>query len=283
LNFSDKTAFKVLLLDGVIRLAANGALFWLIVHATMFPYSNPVNSAITPCTFYPGWFPNLLIVVIVFNIARFFVAFSWAVASLGVNISANSISAANDLTALFPRYVNIRRGQIICGIIGAWGLVPWKILSSALSFLNFMSAYAVFLGPIAAIMISDFWIVHHTRLDIIAMYHPHQRYRYTHGYNWRAITAFVIGVAPNLPGFIQTINPSINVGNAIHLFDIAWLLGFSLSFIVYTVINHFWPAAETKVDKAVLPDDIYSQETSSLSEGLQNEEKESIRSTTFVA
>lgn len=33
---------------------------------------------------------------------RFFGAFSFALAALGVNISANSLSAANDLTALFP-------------------------------------------------------------------------------------------------------------------------------------------------------------------------------------
>jgi hypothetical protein len=80
--------------------------------------------------------------------ARFFAAFSFALAALGVNISANSLSAANDLMALMPRYVNIRRGQLLTALI-CWALVPWKILASAGSFLNFMSAYAIFLGPIA--------------------------------------------------------------------------------------------------------------------------------------
>jgi len=42
--------------------------------------------------------------------AAFFAAFSWYVAQVGTNITANSISAANDLTVLFPKYVNIRRG-----------------------------------------------------------------------------------------------------------------------------------------------------------------------------
>lgn len=70
---------------------------------------------------------------------RFFAAFSFALAALGVNISANSLSAANDLTALFPSYVNIRRGQLLCAVL-SWALVPWKILASAGSFLNFMSA-----------------------------------------------------------------------------------------------------------------------------------------------
>jgi len=188
--------------------------------------------------------------------ARFFAAFSWAVASLGVNISANSISAANDLSALFPRYVNLRRGQVICGILGGWALVPWKILSSALNFLNFMAAYAVFLGPIAAIMIADFWIVHRSRLDIVAMFHPEQRYRYLHGFNLRALIAFVVGVAPSLPGFIQTINPNIDVKGGIFPFDFAWILGFSLSFILYTMISLIWPPSETIISKAILPDDV---------------------------
>ncbi|KAL1644646.1 hypothetical protein SLS61_008697 [Didymella pomorum] len=99
---------------------------------------------------------------------RFFGAFSFALAALGVNISANSLSAANDLTALFPRFVNIRRGQLLCAVV-AWALVPWKILASAGTFLNFMVAYAIFLGPIAAIMVFDFWLVHKRRYDTLAL------------------------------------------------------------------------------------------------------------------
>jgi NCS1 family nucleobase:cation symporter-1 len=91
-------------------------------------------------------------------------------------------------------------------------------------------------------------------------------------------------VAPNLPGFIQTINPGINVGNAIHIFDISWLLGFTLSFITYAVINKIWPARETFVSQAILPDDIYLQESPNLSESPEDdsEEKRSIDSTTFA-
>ena len=45
---------------------------------------------------------------------QFFAAFGYALAVLGVNISASSVSAANDLSALFPSFVNLRRGQMIC-------------------------------------------------------------------------------------------------------------------------------------------------------------------------
>ena len=115
-----------------------------------------------PATLIPHW-PN--------RACQFFAAFSLALAALGTNISTNSISAANDLAALAPSYINIRRGQFICAIF-AWALVPWRILATASGFLNFMSGYSVFLGPIAAILALDFWWVHNMKYDVVALYHP---------------------------------------------------------------------------------------------------------------
>lgn len=70
--------------------------------------------------------------------AAFFAAFCFSLATVATNIGANSISCGNDLTALAPRYINIRRGQVICAIIGGWILCPWEILASASGFLTFM-------------------------------------------------------------------------------------------------------------------------------------------------
>lgn len=74
--------------------------------------------------------------------AAFFAALAWYIAQVGTNITANSISAANDLTVLFPRWVNIKRGCMIAAVIAGWVLVPWKILSSAETFLSFMNGYS---------------------------------------------------------------------------------------------------------------------------------------------
>lgn len=86
--------------------------------------------------------------------AAFFASFSFVLATLGTNISANSLSAANDMTVLFPSYINIRRGQVICALIGGWVLCPWEILASAPGFLSFMSGYTVFLGPFAGMYVA---------------------------------------------------------------------------------------------------------------------------------
>src|SRR6266536_864624 len=89
----------------------------------------------------------------------FFVGFCGVIAQIGTNLSANVISCSNDMTSLFPKYINIRRGVIITTITAGWIMVPWKIIHSAASLLSFMSGLGIFLAPIAAIIAADYWVV----------------------------------------------------------------------------------------------------------------------------
>jgi len=101
----------------------------------------------------------------------FFISLAFVLSTLSTNVSANSLSAGNDMAVLYPRYINIRRGQVICAFLGGWALSPWKILSrwdhlldyirwldaigSAPGFLSFVNGYTVFLAPIAGIILTD--------------------------------------------------------------------------------------------------------------------------------
>ncbi|KAJ5734937.1 uncharacterized protein N7483_000062 [Penicillium malachiteum] len=216
------------------------------------------------------WDPTVLMSYWPNRACRFFGGFSFALASLGVNISANSLSAANDFTALAPQFLNIRRGQLLCALL-SWALVPWKILESADNFLNFMSAYAIFLGPIASIMLFDYWIINRQRYDSLALYQPwNPTYRYectipgfpdhiVSGVNWRAIVAFLVGVVPSLPGLINAVNPSISVGVGVHPYQFGWLLGFFSTAGVYIWLSLWFPAKETQIERAILPDEVYEE------------------------
>ncbi|KAJ5610558.1 hypothetical protein N7510_007277 [Penicillium lagena] len=181
----------------------------------------------------------------------FFVGLCWVVAQIGTNISANVISCSNDMTTLFPKYVNIRRGAIITTIIGGWVMVPWKIISSAASLLTFMSSLAIFLAPICAIIGADFWVVKRRHIDIPSLYRRHGIYRYEAGFNWRAAVAFLISIAPNLPGMVHAVTPSLSVGTIDHIYDISFMWGFSSGFIIYCVLSYFWPATETLVGSTI--------------------------------
>ncbi|KAE9367041.1 NCS1 nucleoside transporter family [Stipitochalara longipes BDJ] len=204
--------------------------------------------------------------------AAFFAATSWYIAQVGTNITANSISAANDLTVLFPRFVNIKRGCIIAAIVGGWVIVPWKILSSAETFLAFMGGYAVFLAPIAGILASDYWLVKKQHIDVPALYDPNGRYHYWNGINWRALLALVVAVSPNLPGLGYSIgtpadtslpNPVHISAGARHLYTFDWLFGFVTSIFVYTVLSYLVPAKDTLVQHTVYGHEIVDEGTPS--------------------
>ena len=106
-------------------------------------------------------------------------------------------------------YINIRRGQFICAVVGAWAMTPWNILVSAESLINFMSGYTIWLAPISGILIADYWFVHKQVLSVPDMYRPDGIYAYNRfGTNWRAVVAFFIGFVPLLPGFAKSVRVS---------------------------------------------------------------------------
>ncbi|KAF8263123.1 cytosine-purine permease [Lactarius quietus] len=182
----------------------------------------------------------------------FLTSVAFLLSTLSANISANSLAAGNDMTALYPRYINIRRGQVICAFLGGWAFCPWIVLASAPGFLTFLSGYTVIIGPITGIMITDYWLVHRTRVDVPAMYKPHGRYRYTYGVNWRAVATMLVSVPPTFPGLIHSINPSVRIGRWARLFTIAYLLGFVLASTVFFALSKVFPANESILDRAIV-------------------------------
>jgi len=173
------------------------------------------------------------------------------------------ISFANDLTSLFPKYINIRRGAIVATITAGWIMVPWKIIHSAGSLLAFMAGLGIFLAPIAAIIGADYWIVKKTHIDVPGLYRSRGRYRYNQaGINWRAVVAFLLSVVPNLPGMAASVNAKLHdgIGGAVYIYDIFYLWGFTSAFVSYALLSHFFPAHETLIEETI-PGDIPFEES----------------------
>ncbi|KAK9473941.1 permease for cytosine/purines, uracil, thiamine, allantoin-domain-containing protein [Dipodascopsis tothii] len=193
--------------------------------------------------------------------AAAFCAIAFLISQIGQNISANSIAAANDLNSLFPKYIDIRRGQIIAAIVGAWALTPWNILTSGAAFLSFMSGYSIWLSGIAGILFSDYWLVHRLKYDVYELYNRDGIYRYNKwGTNWRALVAWCCGWVPLLPGFINSINNNITVPeNMVRLYNLGFFYGFAVAALLYWFFCKFWPATETYVAPVYPP----SEETDS--------------------
>ncbi|GAA6032737.1 hypothetical protein JCM8097_000767 [Rhodosporidiobolus ruineniae] len=180
--------------------------------------------------------------------AKFFASFMFLLSTLGVNISANSISFATDITGLFPRYLTILRSTIAAGIL-TLGINPWQIVNGSSSFYNFINAYPCFLAPIACIMFTDFFIVRRGKLHVEDLYDPNGPFWYTWGFNWRAYVAWICALAPNLPGLAHAVNPS-NPNVQPYTYYFSWGFAVVASIVMYWGICLVFPPTASFVAEA---------------------------------
>lgn len=185
--------------------------------------------------------------------AAFFCAAIWLLSQVSVNVSANAVSFANDVTSLAPKWFNVRRGTILVSLLGSWALCPWIIVASGKAFLNFMSAYAIFMAPIAGILFADYWLVKGRQYDVPALYNPRGIYCYgKYGTNWRAVTATFVTIVPLLPALANKVNPKIQLPSGLQrLSTINWLYGFFLSIALYYSLNLVSPDKESLISKTI--------------------------------
>ncbi|KAL1847506.1 hypothetical protein VTK73DRAFT_10341 [Phialemonium thermophilum] len=173
----------------------------------------------------------------------FFAGAGMVICQLSINTVDNAYSAAFDLAALFPRFLNIRRGCYIALVLSI-AMCPWELLSSAEIFIDVLSAYSVFLGPMCGLMVAEYWVNRRQRVKLSDLYDPRPDgiYYYWHGFNWRAFAAWVIGFAPQLPGFVAALNDSVSVPvGCTRLYALAYPLGFVISFLFHVLFTKLSP------------------------------------------
>jgi NCS1 family nucleobase:cation symporter-1 len=158
-------------------------------------------------------------------------------ATLATNIAANVVSPANDFAHLWPQGISFRTGGFITGVIGIV-MQPWKLLADPTGYIfQWLVAYSALLGAVGGVLIADYFIVRRTQLDLPGLYRRSGPYWYTGGFNFRAIIATAIGIAPCLPGFLGTVKPEAFEVPAFwtELYHYAWFLSFALAAISYLV------------------------------------------------
>jgi NCS1 family nucleobase:cation symporter-1 len=146
-------------------------------------------------------------------------------ATLNVNIGANIVSPANDFSNLWPRKISFRTGGVITCFMGI-ALMPWKLLADYKTFiLGWLGGYAAFLGPVAGIMICDYFVIRRRILLLDDLYLRQGAYEYSGGFNWLALTALAAGAGTALVGLAI---PPLRT-----LYDYSWFVGFVISFVLY--------------------------------------------------
>src|SRR5206468_1931065 len=127
------------------------------------------------------------------------------VATLTTNIAANIVAPANAFSNVAPHKITFKRGAMITAVIGIV-MMPWRLYNDAAAYIfTWLIGYGALLGPIAGIMIADYFAVRGGQLVVNDLYRRHGVYEYRFGINSTAVGASRLGVAPNLPGFVASV------------------------------------------------------------------------------
>jgi NCS1 family nucleobase:cation symporter-1 len=146
-------------------------------------------------------------------------------ATLNVNVAANVVSPANDFSNLSPSHISFKFGGVITCLMGLL-VQPWKLLSSYGNYIfGWLVGYSTFLGPIAGVLIADYFVLRKTRLAAEDLYRRDGLYEYSSGVNSPAVFALCAGAAVALLGLIV---PQVRF-----LYNYGWFVGFAVSFVVY--------------------------------------------------
>lgn len=122
------------------------------------------------------------------------------IATISTNAAANILSPANDFQNAFPKKINFKRGVYLTGVIGIL-LMSWELLrksgliQSEVSvesiYSNWLLSYSNLLGPIAGIMITDYFVIKKQNIHLVDIYRPDGRYPKI---NYAGLLAFIIPV-----------------------------------------------------------------------------------------
>jgi NCS1 family nucleobase:cation symporter-1 len=149
------------------------------------------------------------------------------IATLTTNVAANVVSPSNDFANLNPQRISFRTGGMITGVVGVL-MMPWKLLGDLNTYVfGWLVGYSALLGPIAGIMIADYFLIRKAQLNVSELYRRNGSYEYENGVHGRAVIALVMGVAVALLGLVV---PALRL-----LYDYAWFVGFGVSGAVYVM------------------------------------------------
>ena len=176
----------------------------------------------------PIWDPVELLGKFNQPLVAFIALIALLIATLTTNVAANVVSPSNDFSNLSPRTISFRTGGMITGVVGVL-MMPWKLLSDLSAYVfGWLVGYSALLGPIAGVMIADYFLIRKARLSVRDLYRRNGIYEYSNGINGKAVVALIVGIAVALLGLVI---PGLRV-----LYDYAWFVGFGVSGAVYLVM-----------------------------------------------
>ncbi len=155
-------------------------------------------------------------------------------ATISTNTAANIVSPTNSFQNIAPRYINENRGVLITGVIGIL-LMSWELLkklgwiesdvSVESLYSNWLLGYSSLLGPIAGIMIVDYFLIKNQSYDLVALYKDNAGYP---AWNIAGMIAFLVPVGLTVL--------SIKIDALSWFYTYGWFTGSILGGLIYYIV-----------------------------------------------
>ncbi len=152
-------------------------------------------------------------------------------ATISTNTAANIVSPTNSFQNIAPRFINENRGVMLTGVIGL-GLMSWELLkkmgwldtdvSVESLYSNWLLGYSSLLGPIAGIMVIDYFLIKKQTYNLIALYKDNAGYP---AWNKAGFIAFLIPVGLTII--------AITTDKLGWFYDYGWFTGSILGGLIY--------------------------------------------------
>lgn len=134
----------------------------------------------------------------------FFVGLGFVGSQVFINMTQNCISTSMDLAGTLPRFITLRRGGFVVAIVGLV-IQPWRFLTQATTFLSVIGSFAVFIAPMTAILVCDYWVIRQRKIKIPDLYKSDGIFWFNFGLNWKAFLVFFVCIAPSIREFPSTL------------------------------------------------------------------------------
>ena len=119
-------------------------------------------------------------------------AVTFIIATIGINVVANFVSASYDLSNVAPKYIDFRRGGLIAAV-AAVVILPWQLYNSPVAINYFLGGLGALLGPLFGIIFADYFLLRRQRVLVEQLYteDPNAPHWYRGGWNPKALAAFI--------------------------------------------------------------------------------------------
>jgi nucleobase:cation symporter-1, NCS1 family len=255
LNMPDFTRFassqRAQLLGQVLGLPTTMTFFpllaVLITSATVVVYGQPIWDPVV----LTGKLGSPLVIVLAL--------FTLAVATISVNIAANTVAPSYDFSNAIPRLISFRTGSLITGVLGIL-IQPWRLLADPHIYVfTWLSFYGGLLGSVTGVLIADYWLIRRTNLRLADLYRTNGIYSYTAGWNPRAVVSILVGAvmavggAYTSPGTPGPFPASGIIGVLRPLYDYSWVVGLIVAFLLYYLLMVVFPAGRREPEPEAAP------------------------------